>query len=30
MTGEAVAADAAGNVYWAETNGMLIRKFTKK
>ena len=28
--GEAVAADAAGNIYWAETTGMLIRKFVKK
>ena len=29
-TGEAVAADAAGNVYWVETSGMIIRKFVKK
>lgn len=28
--GEAVAADATGNVYWAETNGRVIRKFVKK
>ena len=28
--GEAVAADAAGNVYWVETTGMVIRKFMKK
>lgn len=28
--GEAVAADAMGNLYWAETTGMLIRKFVKK
>jgi len=28
--GEAVAADAAGNVYWVEPNGMIIRKFVKK
>ena len=28
--GEAVAADAAGNVYWAETTGMVIRKFFKQ
>jgi sugar lactone lactonase YvrE len=29
-SGEGVAADAAGNVYWGETNGMIIRKFFKK
>lgn len=28
--GEAVASDAAGNVYWVETNGRIIRKFVKK
>jgi len=28
--GEAVAADAAGNVYWVETTGRIIRKFVKK
>jgi hypothetical protein len=28
--GEGVAADAQGNVFWAETNGMTIRKFVKK
>jgi glucose/arabinose dehydrogenase len=28
--GEGVAADAAGNVYWAETSGMTVRKFFKK
>ena len=28
--GEAVAVDANGNIYWAETNGMIIRKFVKK
>jgi hypothetical protein len=28
--GEGVAVDAAGNVFWAETNGMIIRKFVKK
>jgi streptogramin lyase len=28
--GEAVAADAVGNVYWVETNGMIIRKFVKR
>ncbi len=27
--GEGVAADGPGNVYWAETNGMIIRKFIK-
>ncbi|HMH17747.1 MAG TPA: peptidyl-alpha-hydroxyglycine alpha-amidating lyase family protein [Burkholderiales bacterium] len=27
--GEGVAADAAGNVYWAETAGMTVRKFRK-
>ncbi len=27
--GEGVAADGLGNVYWAETNGMIIRKFIK-
>jgi sugar lactone lactonase YvrE len=29
-SGEGVAADGAGNVYWGETNGMIIRKFFKK
>ena len=29
-SGEAVAADGAGNVYWVETTGMIIRKFAKK
>ena len=28
--GEGVAVDATGNVFWAETNGMIIRKFVKK
>src|SRR5213594_2316915 len=28
--GEGVAADAIGNVYWAETAGMTVRKFVKK
>jgi streptogramin lyase len=28
--GEGVAVDALGNVYWSETNGMIIRKFIKK
>jgi sugar lactone lactonase YvrE len=28
--GEGVAVDALGNVYWAETAGMTIRKFVKK
>ena len=28
--GEGVVADAAGNVYWAETSGMTVRKFVKK
>jgi hypothetical protein len=28
--GEGVAADAVGNVYWAETAGMSVRKFVKK
>jgi hypothetical protein len=28
--GEGVAADATGNVYWAETAGMTVRKFVKK
>lgn len=28
--GEGVAADAMGNVYWAETAGMTVRKFIKK
>ena len=27
--GEGVAADAIGNVYWAETSGMTVRKFVK-
>jgi streptogramin lyase len=27
--GEGVAVDARGNVYWSETNGMIIRKFSK-
>ena len=31
IVGEGVAADAAGNVYWAETSGgMTVRKFIKK
>ena len=28
--GEGVAVDASGNIFWAETNGMTIRKFLKK
>jgi len=28
--GEGVAADATGNIYWAETAGMTVRKFVKK
>jgi hypothetical protein len=28
--GEGVAVDAMGNVFWAETNGMIIRKFVRK
>jgi len=28
--GEGVAADAAGNVYWAETAGMTVRKYLKQ
>jgi hypothetical protein len=28
--GGGVAVDALGNVYWSETNGMIIKKFTKK
>src|SRR5438876_8506305 len=28
--GEGVAVDAIGNVYWAETAGMTVRKFVKK
>ncbi|HWH76021.1 MAG TPA: hypothetical protein VNT76_01570, partial [Candidatus Binatus sp.] len=28
--GEAVAADGKGAIYWAETNGMIIRRFIKK
>ncbi|HEX9217952.1 MAG TPA: peptidyl-alpha-hydroxyglycine alpha-amidating lyase family protein [Gemmatimonadales bacterium] len=28
--GEGVVADAMGNVYWAETAGMTVRKFVKK
>jgi streptogramin lyase len=28
--GEAVAADGKGAIYWAETNGMVIRKFVRK
>ena len=28
--GEGVVADAVGNVYWAETAGMTVRKFVKK
>ncbi len=28
--GEGVAVDTMGNVYWAETNGMIVRKFIKK
>ncbi len=27
--GEGVAADATGNVYWAETSGMTVRKFVR-
>ena len=28
--GEGVAVDSAGNVFWAETNGMTLRKFVRK
>ena len=28
--GEGVAADATGNVYWAETSGMTVRKFVRR
>ena len=28
--GEGVVADASGNVWWAETSGMNVRKFVRK